>query len=997
MVLAAPASAATINVMAGGACPNHTTVFGAACSQLITCGDAATPCCTWAAATAHANVLAGTDQILLHQFTEVVASPAGFPKYPGSTVGYPSYFVQSGRVSVSPAGADAYVLDLNNQLENGPVIRAASAGSVYSKGAGSFTITGKKDSADNLDYSGRNPTLYINADDVTIDGLTIVSPNFRDASISGQVGIRFANSGNGERAEGGIIRNCTIVGQMNTGIYISSTMVNCNDPGYAIYGNTINNTMVSTTNSSCTGMIVEATGCNSGGAPQSGKILWLNNYEEWTGTGCDSRGFYLRESTASIYIGNSRIRNVGSVRGFIYFQDNVPHGTFALEDVHIFNVTVTAAGPSGIVGDDGHTRWPECAGSQPGDPTTIEIVNGLFSGFSQVVSLGAGCSTEANTYHPRSTHDRMDHNLCYHASTPDCLRLNGGAPITETNSIETTISPGLTAALKIGAGSSATGACTNDPLGQGANVCSLTSAGETIDCSKDYEGDQRSGDAWDCGADQYNPDGGGPSCGAFGIEDGGACDDGDACTLNDACAGGACVGGSPLNCDDGNICTHDTCSPVMGCVQTPIVCNDRNPCTDDTCSPASGCVLTNNTGACSDGNACTTGDTCSGGACSNGAPRNCDDLSVCTIDSCSPATGCAHTLVACDDNDPCTNDTYNPAIGCVSIPVICTASDPCHLAGTCDPSTGSCSSPAGPDGVLCSDGNACTLGESCQAGVCTSSTGTTCPDDGIVCNGPESCNPSSGVCASGPPADEGTTCSDGNACTTGDRCQAGVCTSGTATACPDDGNACNGPESCDPSSGQCASGPLAPARTICSDGDACTQSDACDGSGLCVGSSPTVCLANGSCHDAGTCDPSTGSCSSPMSPDGTACDDGDPCTIDDACGGGVCSGGGTIGAPPETQDVTIGADKASVSWSATSSATRYGVVRGSIDALPVGPGNGDGDEICFEVLSGTTFTDAHEPDPGGGFWYLSRGENACGIGVLGAQGDGSPRITTTCP
>jgi hypothetical protein len=853
LLLAAPASAATINVMAGGACPNHPTILGAACSSSLTCGDAATPCCTWAAATARANALAGTDQILLHQFTEVVTSPVGFPKYPGSAVGYPSYFLQSGVVSANPDAGDAYVLDLNNQLENGPVIRGASAGSVYAKGAGSFTITGKKDSADNLDYSGRNPSLYVNADNVTIDGLTIVTPNFLDAAISGQVGIRFGNAGNGERAEGGIIRNCRIVGQMNTGIYIAGMMVNCADPGYAIYDNTINNTMVSTSDSSCTGMIVEDTGCNSGGPPQSGKILWLNNYEEWTGGGCDSRGFYLRESTASIYIGNSRIRNVGSRRGFIYFQDNVPHGTFALEDVHIFNVTVTAAGPSGIIGDDGHSRWPECAGSQPGDPTTIEIVNGLFSGFSQVADLGAGCSTQANTYHSRSTHDRMDHNLCYNASSPDCLRLSGGAPISETYSIETTTSPGLTATLKIGAGSNAIGACTNDPLGQGANVCSLASAGVTIDCSKDSEGDQRSGDAWDCGADQYDADGGGPSCGPLGLFDGGPCDDGDACTLNDTCAGGACVGGSPQNCDDGNVCTHDTCSPLMGCIHTPIVCNDRNPCTDDSCDPASGCVYTNNIRACSDGNACTIGDTCLGGRCVSGAPRDCDDQSVCTVDSCKPASGCVHTPITCNDNNPCTDDACNPVLGCVF-------------------------------------------------------TNNTAP---------------------------------------------------------------------------------------CDDGNACTQTDACDGAGLCVGSNPRACLAGDPCHAAGTCDPSTGACSNPMSPDGTACDDGDPCTADDACGGGICTAGATIGAPPETQDVTIGADRATVSWSLAASATRYGVVRGRIDALPLGPA--EDDQICFEVPSGTTLVDADEPDPGTGLWYLSRGANACGIGTFGAQSDGSPRITTTCP
>jgi hypothetical protein len=64
-------------------------------------------------------------------------------------------------------------------------------------------------------------------------------------------------------------------------------------------------------------------------------------------------------------------------------------------------------------------------------------------------------------------------------------------------------------------------------------------------------------------------------------------------------------------------------------------------------------------------------------------------------------------------------------------------------------------------------------------------------------------------------------------------------------------------------------------------------------------------------------------------------------------------------------------------------------------ALPVGPN--DGDEVCFDRLASTTFVDSALPAPGTGFWYLSRGENACGVGTFGNQSNGSPRITTTCP
>jgi hypothetical protein len=125
-----------------------------------------------------------------------------------------------------------------------------------------------------------------------------------------------------------------------------------------------------------------------------------------------------------------------------------------------------------------------------------------------------------------------------------------------------------------------------------------------------------------------------------------------------------------------------------------------------------------------------------------------------------------------------------------------------------------------------------------------------------------------------------------------------------------------------------------------------------------------------------------------------ACDDGNACTRNDTCGGGVCSGT-PINAPPDTQNVAVAADKATYSWSAATDATQYDVVRGSTGALPVGVNLAD--EACFDNLAGTALVDPELPAPGAGFWYLSRGENACGIGTFGNQSDGSPRITTTCP
>jgi hypothetical protein len=127
---------------------------------------------------------------------------------------------------------------------------------------------------------------------------------------------------------------------------------------------------------------------------------------------------------------------------------------------------------------------------------------------------------------------------------------------------------------------------------------------------------------------------------------------------------------------------------------------------------------------------------------------------------------------------------------------------------------------------------------------------------------------------------------------------------------------------------------------------------------------------------------------------GTACDDGNGCTSGDVCGSGVCASG-TPTPPAETAGVSVEADKATFDWSAAALATRYDVVRGSLSALPVGPSAGD--ETCFDDLPGPSLVDSTDPAPDTGFWYLSRGENACGNGSYGQQSDGTPRITTTCP
>src|SRR5262245_24030450 len=136
-------------------------------------------------------------------------------------------------------------------------------------------------------------------------------------------------------------------------------------------------------------------------------------------------------------------------------------------------------------------------------------------------------------------------------------------------------------------------------------------------------------------------------------------------------------------------------------------------------------------------------------------------------------------------------------------------------------------------------------------------------------------------------ATNGTACSDGNACTQSDTCQAGICTGSNPVVCPSP-DQCHAAGTCNPATGACLN-PAQPNGTSCSDGDACTQSDTCQ-TGVCTGSNPVVCSAPDQCHATGTCNPATGVCSNPAQPNGTSCTDGNACTQSDTCQTGTCVG-----------------------------------------------------------------------------------------------------------
>jgi len=155
--------------------------------------------------------------------------------------------------------------------------------------------------------------------------------------------------------------------------------------------------------------------------------------------------------------------------------------------------------------------------------------------------------------------------------------------------------------------------------------------------------------------------------------DGTPCPDGDKCNGDEICEGAVCQAGTPLVCEDNNVCTKDACYAASGCVFEQVA--DGTPCDND--------------------DLCDGRESCQWGFCTDGEPPDCDDQNQCTIDSCDSVDGCVHqeledgtacgdglcgqmacqsgdcVLVesrSCDDSNPCTRDSCDEETGCVNEP-----------------------------------------------------------------------------------------------------------------------------------------------------------------------------------------------------------------------------------------------------------------------------------------------------------------------------------------
>jgi len=295
------------------------------------------------------------------------------------------------------------------------------------------------------------------------------------------------------------------------------------------------------------------------------------------------------------------------------------------------------------------------------------------------------------------------------------------------------------------------------------------------------------------------------------------------------------IAGGFLYCPEPTKQTVDKCKDSSG---NPINYDDGNPCTEDKCDPQTGVAhsaLPDGTACGDNSNLCGLISTCQSNSdiagtistvCVSIDDTHENDDNVCTIDSCDPATGqIKNTPIDLNDGNECTIDSCDPSTGPSHTSITVSDGNEC-TADTCNSSTGEIThTPSKLD-----DGNSCTQ-DACNAntgdvthepitGCCISD--AEC-DDGNACNGTETCaqGAAGNTCVSGTPKN----CNDGNACTS-DSCSAnsGCINEAVASAATNSCGSCgdgivNEDEECDDNSTECVECSIVkPEEGFCGDG-----------------------------------------------------------------------------------------------------------------------------------------------------------------------------------
>jgi len=407
-------------------------------------------------------------------------------------------------------------------------------------------------------------------------------------------------------------------------------------------------------------------------------------------------------------------------------------------------------------------------------------------------------------------------------------------------------------------------------------------------------------------------------CEVQGIAEGKACDaDGTVCTQGDICKAGKCVAGAKVKCDDSNPCTNDSCDAKTGCVHAANTgacnaddnacttgdacknklciagpkkkCDDGKVCTADSCDVQAGKCLYNaklKDGApCdADNSVCTPKDACGGGTCVPDKQQTCDDKNPCTNDACNAKTGCvfsANTKACNADDNACTvGDVCKDKVCLKGKLKGCDDANPC-TADSCDAKSGKCIQDGGlKDGSSCdADGSLCSNKDACKSGKCAPGKLLNC-DDGNPCTD-DKCDAKKGCVHT---ANTKACNADNSVCTVSDVCKATVCTKGAKKNC-DDGSVCTS-DNCDDTKG-CIY--VANSNQCDADSSVCTVGDFCKDK-VCTPGKKKSCDDSNPCTN-DVCHPTKGCV---HGPNNIPCDDGNPCSSGDYCLNTKCQSGKNV-------------------------------------------------------------------------------------------------------
>jgi hypothetical protein len=301
--------------------------------------------------------------------------------------------------------------------------------------------------------------------------------------------------------------------------------------------------------------------------------------------------------------------------------------------------------------------------------------------------------------------------------------------------------------------------------------------------------------------------------------------------------------------DTASLCTSG-CLIASLCYPTG-VSNPSNPCLICDTGRSTSSWSNNDGATCDDGKFCTVGDTCSAGVCS-GSARNCSDGIACNgTETCDEASdACLAGTSTCGGGSVCSASSgacvaVSTCPGCV-INGVCYGDGQTNPGNQCQKCTSATNASAWTisGGATCDDGKFCTVGDTCSsAGACTGTT-RSC-DDGVACNGTETCDLAKDKCVAA-----ASTCPTNTVCNVAtDQCVA------TCTGCVIS-NICYGDGQTNPNDPckECLQGTNATAWSNKQDGASCDDGNFCNGVDTCskgsCGHSGSPCNSGTSCIEA---------------------------------------------------------------------------------------------------------------------------------------------------